>query len=497
MKTPYSYILFLLTLLLFSCSDKEKPLDTFDFGTGTFNEPFQGLLSSRPPILVKSLNWFPYSLCKPDTVCLKKTFQLGFNEDCLRSNSEAILCLADKSRKAVFKCNEISMQQGNIKLIANTLNNKSIDITCTLSPILNNINLSGDVLIQSATIDCVNGKSLQNYNAIDRWHCEQKIGWPILLWLMWLATIVILLIAIGYIAYYLIHFLILFVSKINFPSKTIYPSQYKQPQQSKISRQDEKEKEKKRVDEDDNTDEWILLKTEDEIKRYIPNKLLDEVEKIRKRLQNETVDQLLYYRHRYIKKKVKIDHPEKSTRIILFAECAYCPMGNRAYNRNMNEFLCNKSLLSHTTYHVSEKLQEKPGVIQYETDRYGRVKKVTTNLNRCWNELDKCVGRNDTYIRMACKLKDGLANDDGGHLIAHAYNGPDDAINIVPMPPSLNRETWSNMENILFKKQWAANDSDVYMKIKYSCIGKKYRPQKITVQIGNQKKVFRYRDYDA
>ena len=46
-------------------------------------------------------------------------------------------------------------------------------------------------------------------------------------------------------------------------------------------------------------------------------------------------------------------------------------------------------------------------------------------------------------------------------------------------------------------KQWAANDSDVYMKIKYSCIGKKYRPQKITVQIGNQKKVFRYRDYDA
>lgn len=493
MKTSYSCILFLLTLLLFSCSKEEKPLDTFDFGTGTFNEPFQGLLSGRPPILVKSLNWFPYSLCKPDTVCLKKTFQLGFNEDCLRSNSEAILCLADKSREAVFKCNGINMRQGNIKLVANELNNKSIDITCTLSPMLDNINLSGDVLIQSATIDCVNGKSLQNYNAIDRWHCEQKIGLPIMLWGMWLATILIPLIAIGYIVYHIIPL----VSRASCPNKTISPSQYNQPQQSNRARYDEKNKQKKKDNEEDTTDEWILLKTEDEIKRYIPNRLLDEVEKIRERLQNNFVNEFMYYRHKYINNKVKIDSPGSNTRIILFAGCAYCPMGNKANNKSMNEFLCNKSLLSNVTYHVSEHLQENPGVILYETDGYGRVKKVSTNLNRCWNQLGKAVKRNGTYIRMACKLKDGLENDDGGHLIAHDYNGPDDFINVVPMPKSLNRGDWLNMESILYKKQWDANDSNVYINIEYSSIGKKFRPQKITVQIGNHKRVFHYQDYDA
>lgn len=97
MKKTFKYTLFLLTIVLLSCSKKEKHLETFDFGTGTYNEPFIGVLSSRPSILVKSMNWFPYSLFKPDTVCLNKTFQLEFNEDCLRSNSGAILRFDDKT----------------------------------------------------------------------------------------------------------------------------------------------------------------------------------------------------------------------------------------------------------------------------------------------------------------------------------------------------------------------------------------------------------------
>ena len=54
----YCVILFVVCSLE-SCKENKEQLPLFDFGSETFDEPFVGLLSSRPEILVKSLDYPP------------------------------------------------------------------------------------------------------------------------------------------------------------------------------------------------------------------------------------------------------------------------------------------------------------------------------------------------------------------------------------------------------------------------------------------------------
>ena len=68
MKRWNYYLVFLLgiSFSLFSCSSsEEEALPWFDFGEATYDEPFVGLLKSRPEFLVKSMrrcmNLFPIS----------------------------------------------------------------------------------------------------------------------------------------------------------------------------------------------------------------------------------------------------------------------------------------------------------------------------------------------------------------------------------------------------------------------------------------------------
>ena len=336
------------------------------------------------------------------------------------------------------------MPKREIELVANTLNKKSINITCTLSPQLKNIDLEGDVIIVPTNLDQVNNVLLQYFNSINRWHCAQKIGWPIMLWILWLLTLILIIALVACIVYYIVLGLLMIISSINCTLPKPCPSSNnKRQQKDNIKREDHNNKES-------DYSEWILLPTEGLIRRYIPIKLRDQVANIRERLQNDFVDSFKYYRNRFNENKFKIESPGTNTSIIFCVRNAFCPMGNKEGNRSMNEFLCNRSLLSNVTYHVNTNLVEEVGTIRYETDRYGRVCKVSTNLNDCFSKLSKYTKRNEKYIRDACHLKDSYANDDGGHLIAHDYNGPDDGINIVPMPLSLNRGDWLNMESNLF-----------------------------------------------
>ena len=47
-------------------------------------------------------------------------------------------------------------------------------------------------------------------------------------------------------------------------------------------------------------------------------------------------------------------------------------------------------------------------------------------------------------------IKDGLENDEGGHLIASIFNGPGEQVNYAAMDGNLNKGAWKRMEN-----QWA------------------------------------------
>ena len=115
-----------LTVVFISCSsnDEEDATTTFDFGEVSFDEPFVGLLKSRPQILVESLQYPPFSWAAPDTTLIERTFEVTFNEECLRSKSQAIIQFTDEigtpySGIDVY-CNDTLCPMGKITVKAAT-----------------------------------------------------------------------------------------------------------------------------------------------------------------------------------------------------------------------------------------------------------------------------------------------------------------------------------------------------------------------------------------
>ena len=114
----------------------------------------------------------------------------------------------------------------------------------------------------------------------------------------------------------------------------------------------------------------------------------------------------------------------------------------------------------------------------YETDTEGRVTKVTGKLNLIKHD------RNTYQQTKAGKtngIKDGLTDDEGGHLIASIFDGPGEQINYAAMDGNLNKGAWKSME-----KDWAdalkkdpPEIVDVEINVVYDEISK--RPSKFDV----------------
>ncbi|ELH4811279.1 DNA/RNA non-specific endonuclease [Vibrio vulnificus] len=89
----------------------------------------------------------------------------------------------------------------------------------------------------------------------------------------------------------------------------------------------------------------------------------------------------------------------------------------------------------------------KVGSYSYKTDELGRVHSVSGKL-----ELSK-ADRNKYQQSKAGEtdgIKDGLLDDEGGHLIASIFKGPGEQINYAAMNGNLNKGAWKRMEN-----EWA------------------------------------------
>ena len=102
-----------------------------------------------------------------------------------------------------------------------------------------------------------------------------------------------------------------------------------------------------------------------------------------------------------------------------------------SWNNKLNE-----KLDPSTNYNVGNKT--------YKTDEHGRVKQVSGELALKTND------RNTFQQGKAGQeggIKDGLENDDGGHLISSRHDGAGEQINYVPMDSNLNRGEWKRMEN--------------------------------------------------
>lgn len=124
------------------------------------------------------------------------------------------------------------------------------------------------------------------------------------------------------------------------------------------------------------------------------------------------------------------------------------------------------------------------GRYTYATDEAGRVKEVTGRLEL--NTHD----RNTYQQRQAGKengIKDGQANDQGGHLIAAIFNGPGEQINYHAMQRTLNLSGWKKMENDWAEALAAGKAVDVNIKAVFDGASKRPEAFRVEYSIDGQK----------
>lgn len=204
MKVASIVISLILSVALISCKEvNPQKLETFDWGKGIYEEPFVGLLETRPSILVNSLSYPPFKRLVSDTIELNKKFEITINEECLRSNSKLALEFTDSLGKAF---DGISFIVNNKRLSDNKIDIKCeeesqvLDVTIRISPILKEQLFNGFIVAKPIELDVINGINLsQEANVIATWKCEQEFGFPILLWCLWLILALIFIALIVFI----------------------------------------------------------------------------------------------------------------------------------------------------------------------------------------------------------------------------------------------------------------------------------------------------------
>lgn len=208
MKTiNYFFVAIGFSLCFLSCAKKET-LPCFNFGEAVYDEPFVGLLKNRPCILVKSLQYPPFSWVAPDTVKFNKKFYISFNEECVRSKSEALVQFKDSSCMPVkgisVNMNDRFCPDGNFTVRADSIR-VEVSLQLVISPAAGDTIFNGLVLVQGKELDKVNGINLQQENnVVANWTAKQEIGRPILLWIFWFIAALLAFVLLGCILYWII-----------------------------------------------------------------------------------------------------------------------------------------------------------------------------------------------------------------------------------------------------------------------------------------------------
>lgn len=200
MKSKVLFVLLsFIALMPFSSCKKEEPtIISVDFGEGKYKEPFRGLLSSHPQWLVATLDWPILRSLRPDTLVLTKTIEIEFNEDAVRSHSEAIVQFVDDSCNRLegvkVYCNDIPVGKEGFRIEATT-EPQLVKIAYKIDPLKKKCTETGLFTVSGVELDEVNSVKLYSDTpkSVADWTYTQKIGWPLLLWLLWLIIALIIL----------------------------------------------------------------------------------------------------------------------------------------------------------------------------------------------------------------------------------------------------------------------------------------------------------------
>ena len=244
MKRNKLFVLLGIVLLVstFSCKkvdDEIVPnIVSVDFGEGKYKEPFRGPLSSHPQWLVATLDWPIIRNLRPDTLVLTKTIEIGFNEDAVRSHATANIIFVDDS------CNRLE----GIKVYCNDIPVGDEGYVVEASPLKKECTETGYFIVSGVELDEVNNIKLfsDSPQSVADWKCSQIIGWPLLLWLLWLIMALIVLAIVIAILYLIIKGIVSLIGKTSSGGQAV--GAMKMPRGKHAGRKNNKQKKEKRKD---------------------------------------------------------------------------------------------------------------------------------------------------------------------------------------------------------------------------------------------------------
>lgn len=136
-------------------------------------------------------------------------------------------------------------------------------------------------------------------------------------------------------------------------------------------------------------------------------------------------------------------YPNHSTSAIISIDGKklYAKAGCTVSSRSRNEFLTNPE--PNMTYIVDD-------IIEYKTDKYGRVIYARANETDLYKSAINRLDRPKDYLKQIVNEAGVSSSEyDAGHLFSFALGGPHEKINLVPMKNTWQRPggEWGNLEN--------------------------------------------------
>ncbi len=153
-------------------------------GYGTYNEPFVGILKSKPKFLVWTLSKPPFKYFADDTIRLSRTFTIEFNEESIRffeqTGKKTVITFKPESNKVKFYPSRIEVEADRPT--------KQITTHYTIDPSAGMTTENIIMEIQSNGIDMVNENAVNSNGYAIAANCFvlQYIGRPFVIWYLWL-----------------------------------------------------------------------------------------------------------------------------------------------------------------------------------------------------------------------------------------------------------------------------------------------------------------------
>lgn len=452
--------------LFISCSSSEEQHNgaLFDFGVGTYQEPFVGILKSHPKLLVKSLEYPPFSWFKPDTLSLEKDFFILFNEECIRSKTQAVIHFTDEfnsqSKYIDVSVNGQPCKNGMYYVNGDSLG-RLVTIRVKVNPLLAESSLVGHVIVKGEELDKVNDLLFQSKEIqLTDWTLKQKLEWPIMLWLSWLLTFLLALVIIAILLICIFRFITYIIALLRRIS-------IRKTKSVKKRKSEKKEKE----EEDALTK---LFKRYPEFKSYI--KAIQNSSPIVFCRENFRLEIDSLNRNKYTLWVEAPDGSGYNCKITIIKNTIKAKAGCLEGKEAENTFLNFVYLLPTKKFIIDD-------YFEYELDDCGRVVHAYADRTNIFKNCSEVRNTKRKKYSDAVKSMSGLSSDDGGHIFSNNTQGPNEWINIVPMNRALQRPggRWRDFE--IFEENAIEEGKKVVSERTFYYEGRSMRPFKIEARV--------------